>query len=320
MPRWQAIRPSFRRVSEGMRIGLTGATGFLGRAVALTAAAQGHQVIGFSRRAGVAVDGVAEVREWNPRGAPDLADCEAVIHLAGESIMKPWTQANREAIRSSRLDGTRHLVQAIGAGPSRPAALVCASAVGYYGDRGDEVLTESSRPGTGFLAELTQQWEAEAARARSFGVRVASPRIGVVLGPQGGAWPLLRRVFSLGLGGRLGSGRQWMPWIHLHDATSLLLAAATNPSCDGPCNLVSPNPVTNQDLTREVARSLRRPALFPVPEIVLRTLLRDQARLFLDSQRAIPERASELGYTFSFPDLAGALADLQKQRPGVSGK
>jgi uncharacterized protein len=293
-----------------MVIGLTGGTGFLGRHVIRSATAAGHEVVAFSRSASAVVPGAREVRTWPGAGDPDVSGCETVIHLAGEPVLGLWTRAKRRAIYDSRVDGTRRLVAALQASPVRVRTLVCASAIGYYGNREDEPLSEASAAGDGFLSEVTQAWEREAAAARAFGVRVVSGRIGLVLGPEGGAWPLLRRVFGLGVGGRLGTGRQWMSWVHVRDAAALLVAAAVDDRYDGPVNVVSPEPVRNAELTRAVGRVLHRPALLPVPAIALRALLRDQARMLLDSQRVLPEAARRLGYVFAFPTLASALDEL----------
>jgi uncharacterized protein (TIGR01777 family) len=293
-----------------MVIGITGATGFIGRHVLRAAGTAGHEVVAFTRKAGVFLPEARQVREWRAGSVPDLGGCEAVIHLAGEPVLGRWTPEKRAAIRDSRVDGTRRVVAGLEACRPRPAVLVSASAIGIYGNRGDEELGESSAPGTGFLAEVTAAWEAEAASGLALGVRVVSGRIGVVLGPDGGAWPLLRRVFGLGAGGRLGAGRQWMSWVHVRDVAGLLVAAATDVRYEGAVNVVSPGPVTNVDFTRAVARALRRPALFPVPAVALRTVLRDQAGLFLDSQRVVPRAAQSLGYGFTFPDLEEALRDL----------
>jgi len=293
-----------------MVIGITGAKGFIGRHVMRAAVAAGHEVVAFSRGAGIFLPDARQVREWRTGSVPDLGGCEAVIHLAGEPVLGRWTPEKRAAIRDSRVVGTRRLVAGMEACRPRPGVLVCASAIGIYGDRGDEELSESAAAGTGFLAEVTGAWEAEAAAARGLGVRVVSGRIGVVLGPDGGAWPLLRRVFGLGVGGRLGSGRQWMSWVHVRDVAGLLVAAATDSRYEGPVNVVSPGPVTNAEFTRSVARALRRPAIFPVPAVALRAVLRDQAGMFLDSQRVVPRAAESLGYGFAFPELEGALRDL----------
>lgn len=293
-----------------MVIGLTGATGFVGRHFLRHAVAQGHEVVAFSRNPNARVAGAREVRMWSPEAAPDLTGCDAVVHLAGESILGLWTRSKRAAIRDSRILGTRRLVAAMAATPSGPGVFVCASAIGFYGDRGDECLVESLPPGSGFLAEVTREWENEAERARASGTRVVCGRFGLILGRDGGAWPVVRRVFGLGVGGRLGSGRQWASWVHVEDVAAVLLRAVIDGRYDGPVNVVSPNPVTNAEFTRAVARALRRPAILPVPAMVLRAVLRDQAGLFLGSQRVLPQAAQALGYSFGFPTLESALNDL----------
>jgi hypothetical protein len=293
-----------------MVIGITGATGFVGRHVSALARAQGHEVVAFSRRASAPVAGAREVRSWSADTPPDLSGLDAVIHLAGASVLGLWTQKKREAIRSSRVLGTRQLVAALHQTHPRPLSFVCASAIGFYGNRGDEELSESSAPGTGFLADVTQAWETEALRARDAGVRVVCGRIGLVLGVGGGAWPLLHTVFRCGLGGRLGSGRQWTSWVHVEDVARLLLTAATDPQWHGVVNVVSPHPVTNTEFTRTLAHRLHRPAILPVPAPLLTSLLRDQAGLFLDSQRVTPHIALNHGFTHSFPTLHTAVKNL----------
>jgi len=296
-----------------MVIGITGGTGFVGRHLLRRAVEQGHEVVVFSRDPAAAVAGAREVRAWGSGALPDLRGLEAVVHLAGASVLSLWTRSRREVIRNSRVEGTRRLVAAFEAAQPGPGVLVCASAIGYYGDRADEVLVEGAESGQGFLAEVTRAWETEALAARSLGVRVACGRIGLVLGEDGGAWPLLRTVFRLGLGGRLGSGRQWTSWVHVDDVVGLLLTAVTDGRYEGPFNVVSPHPVTNAELTRTVANHLHRPALFPVPAPVLRSLLREQAGLFLGSQRVLPQRALDLGYDHAFPTLDRALTALVKK-------
>jgi uncharacterized protein (TIGR01777 family) len=294
-----------------MIIGLTGATGFIGRHFTAAATAAGHSVVVFSRRADAAVPGAVEVRHLETGCRPDLSGLSVVVHLAGESVLALWTSKKRKAILESRVQSTRDLVEAMSEMVPRPAAFICASGIGYYGDRGDELLTESSSRGAGFLSDVTKAWETEAGIAREHGLRTVSCRLGLVLGPDGGGWPLLRRVFGLGLGGRLGSGRQWTSWVHVTDVAGLMLAAATDERFAGPLNGVAPTPVTNREFTRAVSKSLRRPAILPVPERILRTMLREQARLFLDSQRVVPAEALRLGYQFAFPTLEKALHDLR---------
>ncbi len=298
-----------------MILGVTGASGVIGRHVIAAATAAGHQVVAFSRRPTAPWPGVTEVRPWDPSARrPDLTGLHAVIHLAGEPVTGRWTARKRAAILHSRVEGTRAVVQALAALAPPAATLVCASGVGYYGDRGDEPLTETAAPGTGFLAEVAQAWEAEAIAAETHGARVVRARLGMVLSPQGGAWPALRRIFRLGLGGRLGSGRQWISWIHADDAAALLVAAATDARYAGALHLTAPAPVPQREFARGLARALRRPALLPAPALGLRLLLGRQASFLLDGQRALPAAAQEAGFAFRFPTLEAALAELTRQR------
>jgi uncharacterized protein (TIGR01777 family) len=194
-----------------------------------------------------------------------------------------------------------------------PKSLVAGSAVGFYGDRGDEVLNESSRAGSGFLSDICVEWETEAARAREFGVRVAHTRIGVVLSPEGGALEKMLTPFKLGLGGRLGSGRQWFPWIHLDDIVGVFRHALMTPAINGAINGVAPGIVTNKDFTRELAGALNRPVFFPVPEFALRILMGEMAEVALGSQRVVPQVALDTGYQFQYPNLRSALEALLKR-------
>ena len=211
----------------------------------------------------------------------------------------------------SRVAGTRSLVRTLARLPRRPGILVCASATGYYGSRGDETLTEASAPGTGFLPDVCAAWEREAQAAEELGVRVVRMRIGMALDRRGGALKSILPVFRMGAGGRLGDGRQWMSWIHLDDLAALFRYVLENPVA-GPVNAVAPQPVTNADFTRQLARALRRPALFPAPKLALRLLLGEMSEILLASQRVVPQAAEAAGFGFRFPQLGGALADLLK--------
>jgi uncharacterized protein (TIGR01777 family) len=250
---------------------------------------------------------------WDPlNGEPPLDSLEkmdAVIHLAGEPVAQRWTKAVKARIRDSRVEGTRRLVDAIGRAQHRPKVLVCASAIGFYGDRGDEVLTEDSGVGRGFLAELCQTWENEAGRATIFGLRVVKLRVGFVLGRHGGALARMIPAFRALAGGKLGSGKQWMPWIHLDDVAELFVNAVEN-DVEGVWNATAPNPVTNAEFTRELARAVGRPALVPVPGLALKLAFGEVGQHMLDSARVVPARALAAGYTFRFPDLEGALRDI----------
>jgi uncharacterized protein (TIGR01777 family) len=236
-----------------------------------------------------------------------LTGVEAVVHLAGEPVSQRWTKEVREKIRSSRVDGTRRLVDAMRAHP--PQVLVSASAVGYYGSRGDERLTESSRPDSGFLGEVCVEWEREALKAEEFGVRVVCLRNGLVLG-NGGGLEQMMLPFKLGVGGKIGDGTQWMAWIHVDDAVGLIEFAISSPRLRGPANAAAPNPATNAEFTRELAHVLHRPAIMPVPKFALHLLYGDMAQIIYASQRVFPEAALRAGYQFRFPRLDGALLDI----------
>jgi uncharacterized protein (TIGR01777 family) len=293
----------------GLKALVTGATGLVGRELASRLVAP-HLLTRSPDddrpSSGAKTWGWQPERERIPAAAFD--EVEAVFHLAGEPVAEGrWTPAKKQRIRDSRVIGTRQLVASMGGILPRPRVLVCASATGYYGDRGDELLDETSPPGSGFLSEVCRDWEAEALEAEKFGVRVVLARLGVVLAARGGALERMRTPFRLGLGGKLGSGLQWMSWVHLDDVVGLLLHAAAHKSLRGPINVVSPTPVTNQDFTRQLARALSRPALLPVPRLALSLAFGEISDVLLESQRVLPRVAQRSGYTFAFPDLAPAL-------------
>jgi len=255
---------------------------------------------------------------WDPEAdridTPRLDGIDAVVHLAGENIAaRRWTAERKNRIRRSRIKGTAILARALASIPRPPRVLVCASAVGYYGDRGDEVLYEVSGPGTGFLADLCREWEAAASPARAAGIRVVHLRTGTVLSLDGGMLPRVLPLFRLGLGGVIGSGRQYMSWITLADAVAAIRHLLTHGESAGPVNLVAPNPVTNREFTRALGRAVRRLTAFPVPAALLRLAfggLADEG--LLASARVMPGRLIESGYTFRFPDLETALGALLK--------
>jgi hypothetical protein len=293
---------------------ITGASGLVGGALAQRLAGERRRLRLVSRApARLAPREGSEAVAWDglELAASALAGAEAVVHLAGEPIFGAVpTRGRRERIWSSRIDSTRRLVRRIGERPpaERPRVLVCASAVGYYGDRGEAELDEQATPGEGFLADLCVAWEEEARHAQEHGLRVARLRFAVVLSRAGGALPPLSLAFRAGVGGRLGSGRQWFPWIHLDDAVGLLCLALDDARVDGALNAAAPGIVRNADLAREVARTLHRPALLPVPAFAVRLALRDLAGELLGSRRVVPARATALGYRFAHPDLPSALA------------
>jgi len=251
---------------------------------------------------------------WDPMQGPPQADAfdgvEAVYHLAGESVAgSRWTAAQKARIRDSRVVGTRNLVQGIRQAASKPGVLVTASAVGYYGDRGEEELTESSPPARDFLADVCVAWEREAIAAEDLGVRVVTERTGIVLG-HGGALAKMLTPFKLGAGGPLGNGRQWMPWIHVDDLARLYVHAAERPSIRGAMNAVAPNPVRNTEFTKALGRQLRRPAFMPAPYIGLRIVFGEFAQVLFASQRVIPKVAIDTGFTFQYPEIAAALKEI----------
>lgn len=292
---------------------VTGATGLVGGRLLRALAAERIAVRAVTRAPDRArfPDGVEPVA-WDGVRVPPaaLAGARAVVHLAGEPIFGGRPTAARLArIRASRIDSTRALVAALGTLPSgeRPPAFVCASAVGYYGSRGEETLVESSPPGGGFLADVCVAWEAEARAAEALGVRTTSLRLGVVIAREGGAFAPMRTAFRWGLGGRFGDGRQWFPWIHADDVVALIRAAAADARFGGPINAVAPTPVRNSELVQILAAAVHRPALFPVPAFVLRAALGELAGELLGSRRVVPERATALGFRFGAPTLARAI-------------
>jgi uncharacterized protein (TIGR01777 family) len=302
--------------SAGRAVLISGATGLIGSRLAAELSGDGVPVRVLTRdprRASGALDPKFVLVRWDGTRVPGEAvtGSGAVVHLAGEPLFAGRLSGDRRRrVRESRLASTRAVVDAIGALPpdERPEALVCASAVGIYGDRGDEELDEDSPPGEGFLAELCRDWERAARQVESHGVRAVSLRFGVVLSSAGGALPAMARIFRLGLGGRLGSGRQWFPWVHLDDAVALLRACLDDPAWTGPVNAVSPRPVRNREFTRLLARALHRPAPFAVPAFVLRAALGELSVELLGSRRVAPGRARDRDFAFGYATLESALA------------
>jgi uncharacterized protein (TIGR01777 family) len=272
-----------------MKIAITGASGFIGRR--LLEAMNDHELTALQR------------------GAPAPEGAEAVIHLAGEPVAQRWTAAAKDRIRESRVGGTRRLVDSFGRLQPPPRVLICASAIGYYGSRGDEVLTEDAAPGSGFLSEVCVAWEREADRARALGIRVVKFRTAMVLGPSGGALAKMLPAFRFGLGGPLGDGRQWMSWIHREDLINLIRYAVEQP-ISGAVNACAPEPVTNAEFTRVLARAVRRPAVLRMPAFGLRLLFGEMAEMLLDSQRVIPAAAQNAGFSFVYNELEPALRNV----------
>ncbi len=300
-----------------MRFLIAGATGFLGRHLWTALREAGHDGTVLARdvkRATATLPG-ARAFEWNgtvglpPEGAFDGVDI--VVNLIGESIDRRWTQERKQRFRDSRVLPTRALVERMQGLATRPRVMISGVGSGFYGNRDDEVLTENSAGGTGFLAHLSQEWEAAALGAEALGVRTVLLRSGVVLGRDGGMLPRILTPFRWGVGGRMGNGRQYFPWIHVMDSIGLLMHAATRDTLRGPVNSVAPEPVTNAEFTRGLGQALGRPVVLGVPSFALKLALGEMAEeLLLSSQRVSPIRALEAGYEFRFPLLTPALADL----------
>lgn len=300
-----------------MKILVTGATGLIGRGLCRALTEEGNEVVGLSRSPEKSTRvAVRQMLKWEPQSGPPseqaLEGADAVIHLAGEPIAAHrWSDEQKRRIRDSRVLSTRNLVEGIRRMKSRRSrmALISGSAIGFYGDRGDEKLYEDSAPGRGFMAEVCEAWESEAERAAELGVRVAQVRTGVVLSAEGGALQKMITPFKLGLGGPLGSGRQWFPWIHIDDIIGIFRHALLK-AVSGPVNGTAPEPVTNAEFTKELGRALHRPAFLPVPKFGLQALMGEMSEVLLGSQRVIPRAIIEAGYQFIHPQLALALADL----------
>lgn len=293
------------------RVLVSGASGLIGTALLASFEPPRTQVVRLVRGA---AKNVAQV-SWAPLGplAPAMVSgFDAVVHLAGESIVGRWTAEKRRAIRESRVQGTRHLATALAQCDVKPRVLVCASAVGFYGSRGDELLGEDSSGGQGFLSEVCREWEDASRVAAEAGIRTVNLRIGLVLSATGGALGNMLKPFKLGLGGRIGSGRQWWSWIHVEDIVGGIHHAIGTESLSGAVNLVAPNPVRNAEFTKVLASVLRRPAFFPVPEFALRLAFGQMAadELLLASQRVEPGKLLASGYAFRFSELRAALEGL----------
>jgi uncharacterized protein len=298
-----------------MNVTVTGASGFLGTRLLDRLLRDGHSLHILGRKRKQGLPAAVKFSSWDAVHAEapleSLAGADAVIHLAGEPVAQRWNADVKRRIRESRSTGTRHLVRAIGKLSRRPRVLISASAGGYYGDRGEEVLTESSAPGHDFLAEVCKEWEREARAAEVFGVRVAMVRIGLVLGTEGGALKQMLTPFRLGVGGRLGSGEQWMPWIHIDDLIEMFVFALDR-TVSGPLNGAAPQPVRNAQFTAALARTIHRPAIFPVPRFALKLMFGEMAEIVFASQRMFPKVAEAAGFQFKFVELEAALADLLK--------
>jgi uncharacterized protein len=298
-----------------MKILVTGATGLIGRSLSRLLAGDGHALVGLSRSPEKHRGVPAQMHRWDPLAGPPpaeaLAGVEAVVHLAGEPIAaRRWSAEQKKRIRDSRVISTRNLASAISSAKAPPAVFVSGSAVGFYGDRGDDLLDESAGAGKDFLSEVCREWEAAAEPVRQSSVRLVCVRTGVVLSTEGGALKKMLPAFKMGVGGRLGSGRQWFPWIHIEDIVAIFQHAIFNTSLSGPVNGTAPEPVTNAEFTSKLARALKRPAFLPAPEFALRLVMGEMADVLLMGQRAIPKAAVDSGYKFKHPRLDQALEDL----------
>ncbi len=301
-----------------MRALVTGATGFVGPHLL----AHLERPVVLSRNAHKARQSLAKFQvesyTWDPLAAPPAEAFEGidtVFHLAGEPVAAGrWTAERKRLIRESRVQGTRHLVGVLRAMEHRPRVLVCASAVGYYGDRGEEVLTEASAPGNDFLAEVCVAWEREAQAAAELGIRVVCVRIGIVLGQGGGALGKMLTPFKLGVGGPLGSGKQWMPWIHIDDLAAMFLHAAEHSEISGSMNGAAPNAVTNKEFTKALGAAVHRPAFLPAPYLALRLVFGQFADVLFASQRVAPQVAQRTGFEFQHPMIGPALEAIVSGR------
>jgi uncharacterized protein (TIGR01777 family) len=305
-----------------VRIFVTGGTGLVGHRLVRQFVQRGDAVVALTRRPEAARERlgsgvtIASGDPMQPGAWLDaMAECDAVVHLAGENVFaRRWTAAFKELLRASRIQSTENVVQGLARQPrtasGEPKVLVNASAIGYYGPHGDEILDESSPPGDDFLAGACVDWEKAARAAEPHGVRVVVVRVGLVLDKEGGALKQMLTPFKLGVGGPVGRGRQWVSWIHHADLVGLLLLALDNAAARGPINGTAPNPVTNRDYSKALGRALHRPAFLPTPGFALRLALGQVARLATTGQRVLPRQAQALGYTFRFPTIDAALADI----------
>lgn len=296
-----------------MKIAIAGGTGFIGSALCTRLLERGHSLIMLTRSNSRTSH--APNQKWVTWDPPSpgawekvIDGSDGVINLAGEPIVgKRWTEAQKEKIRTSRVGTTRALVTSIAKAGEKPEWLINGSAVGYYGPRGDEAITEESGPGSDFLSRTCTEWEVEAKKAEDHGLRVVWLRTGIVLGANGGALAKMVPPFKLFAGGPLGSGKQWMPWIHLEDEVGLIEFLMENPDAHGPINATAPNPVTMKEFCKTLGKVLHRPSWAPVPAFALRILLGEMANMLLTGQRALPAEAQRLGYTFRYPTLPEAL-------------
>ena len=296
---------------SGARILISGSSGLIGSALILSLKAAGARTARLAHSGTVQGSSDGERIPWNPSQALSsdaVSGFDAVVHLAGESIVGRWTAEKKRKIRDSRVMGTWHLSQALAQANARPQIFVCSSAIGYYGDRGDELLNEGSAPGMGFLPDVCREWEAATKAAADAGIRTVQIRTGVVLSRQGGALRKMLTPFSLGVGGRIGSGRQWMTWIDVQDVVGAIHHILETDRLQGPVNMVAPNPVTNAEFTKTLASVLRRPAILPMPAFAVKLAFGEMGEtVLLGSQRVEPTQLVACGYAFRFSELRTSL-------------
>jgi uncharacterized protein (TIGR01777 family) len=298
--------------AESGKVLVSGVSGPIGAALLPFLKERGYQVTRLVRGEKSGDDQI----QWDPSqpvSPQSVSGFDAVIHLAGESIVGRWSASKKRRILDSRVQGTRNLAEALSAAPQKPSVFITGSAIGFYGNRGEEVLREDSKPGRGFLPTVCREWEAAAAKAQDAGIRTAHIRTGLVLSPKGGALTQMLTPFKLGVGGRIGNGRQWWSWIHVEDMAGAIHHAITA-NVAGPVNLTAPAPVRNAEFTKILAGVLSRPAIFPVPAFVVRLAFGEMGdELLLASQRVEPAKLSASGYVFKFPELKAALAEILKK-------
>ena len=301
-----------------MKIIVTGASGMIGSRLVRDRIEAGDEVEAWTRSAETTAPTLparCQVRHWDPTEVDpqSLAGADAIVHLAGESVVGGrWSPARKKALETSRIDSSRAIIRAIAALPPqrRPKTLLSASAIGFYGNRADEPLSETSGPGQGFMPNLCRAWEETCAEAKQYGVRWVALRIGLVLAPEGGLLGNILPLFRAGLGGRIGSGKQWMSWIHVDDVVGLLGYALTHKEMQGAVNGSAPHPVRNTEFTRALGRELHRPALIPVPAFALNLALGEMSEIMMGSQKLVPKVAADSGFSFRYPELAPALAEV----------
>ena len=303
-------------IEDNSTILVSGASGFIGRRLCNALFEKGHDYTALSRApaaAAATLPHAKRVEAWRPEAEPVppsvLSNIRAVVHLVGETVAGKWNAEKKRQVRESRVISTYRLVESLSKAETKPSVLVCASAIGYYGEGGDNEFTEDSPPGDDFLAELCQAWEAEAQKAETAGIRAVQVRIGLVLGKDGGVLQPMLTPFKMGVGGKLGSGKQWMSWVHLDDVIGIILYALENPQISGVLNATAPVPIRNTDFTKTLGRVLKRPTLFRVPTFALKLKLGEFTEFVLMSQRVLPKKTLSSGYEFRHTDLESALRE-----------